>query len=114
MAHVKRLIPLSARIYLRRTQQRFVVPFFKYVGYRAVLLPHAVRSKTVVNPSEIKNLLQNSGGVPLAREFVSARQVVEGLRGRGAVQRNQGIEGFEGFSPDDAVFSVRRISTVSP
>jgi SAM-dependent methyltransferase len=72
-----------------------------------VLLPHAIRSKATVDYSEVKNLLENSGGVPLAREFASARQVVEGLRGRGAVQRNQGIEGFEGFSPDDAVFDEK-------
>ncbi len=52
--------------------------------------------------ASIVNALPNSGGVPITKEYASARDVISSVTD--LAHRRQDAEGFEGFAADDAVF----------
>lgn len=127
---LKRLLPLRLRVALRDTvdywvirlardiihrrvlsdgvgdlyrNDRYLCPgYLSYQAYRILLQQHASRVHKSIDYLRVHNALPNSGPIPITQNFSSVREVVATFQER--TKRSQGIAGFEGFAPDDAVF----------
>lgn len=73
-----------------------------YLAYRSLLMKSSARAWPSINYARMRNVLPNSGPVPMERDFRSARELIAAFPD--ARKRSQAIEGFEGFAPDDAIY----------
>ncbi len=73
---------------------------------RVRLFRYATCPKKQLATGRIKNLLPNSGKVPLRQRFSCAQEIVANFQN--STGWPQGIEGFEGFRPVDAVFDLEK------
>ena len=106
---IKPLVPLFLREPLKTLinhlrPRRQYWPY--YLIYCALLSRHVSRRDFAFKLDGLQNVLHNSGAVPVKKKFSSAREIVDNSLKSTALP--QGIEGFEGFRPVDAVFDDKR------
>lgn len=102
---IKRFIPL----WLRKAAYRAVsgsVTLYKlrYLPY-LLRFSHFQAATPTLDLAAVRNVLPNTGGIPIEASFASAREIVQ--RFSDAAHRSLDIAGFEGFAADDAVFDAR-------
>ncbi len=60
------------------------------------------RTDSKLDYKNIKNILPNSGGIKINQNYLSAKEII--MQFGDSENRQQAINGFEGFAPDDAIF----------
>jgi len=78
------------------------VRWLEFHRWRLTFRRWAGRTRETIAYEDVRNLLPNSGPLQLPYEFHSASDVVATFRD--PTRRSQGVAGYEGFAPDDAVF----------
>src|SRR5215471_12902377 len=120
---LKRLLPQPIRLSLRWAQSYFqdtvdllifnlhkivqykIMQYLYYKVYRISFRRYASHIAPTIDYNIIQNNMDNIGSVKVQQEFSSARQIVATFPNPN--RRRQMMEGFEGFSPDDAVFDEK-------
>lgn len=92
---------------LRRAHYRWIRPLPDRLAHAVEVLRHGHPRTPALDVARIANALPNLGGVPYSAPAEDTRHLIDRMSGRRGENRHQGIPGFEGFAPDDAVYDER-------